>query len=107
MKITHCARCDATFRVCERHPTRPWDGTDACQCGAPEMPVSTAIDPTAHHGCLRALHDREGYRRRAAKRPTIKNTPAQARVKRAAAAIAASAPAESGLKDCSHLFAEV
>jgi hypothetical protein len=29
-----CATCSDSGWVCERHPERPWDGDDACRCGA-------------------------------------------------------------------------
>jgi hypothetical protein len=36
--IMACPRCDGTGRVCEAHISRPWDGPNACGCGAAGAP---------------------------------------------------------------------
>jgi hypothetical protein len=33
-----CTTCSDSGWVCERHPERPWDGDNACPCGAPGAP---------------------------------------------------------------------
>ncbi len=33
-----CARCDNCRWVCENHPTTPWLGQLACDCGGAGMP---------------------------------------------------------------------
>jgi len=33
-----CARCDGTGWVCETHISRPWEGPNACGCGAAGVP---------------------------------------------------------------------
>jgi hypothetical protein len=33
-----CARCDSWRWVCENHPTKPWLGDHACECGGAGMP---------------------------------------------------------------------
>jgi hypothetical protein len=33
-----CARCKDSGWVCERHSESPWDGDQACRCGAPGAP---------------------------------------------------------------------
>ena len=32
-----CWRCDGSGWVCESHPERPWQGAQACGCGAAGM----------------------------------------------------------------------
>jgi hypothetical protein len=36
-----CTRCRDTYWVCEAHDDRPWDGDQACGCGAPGMPCAS------------------------------------------------------------------
>ena len=33
-----CNRCDSTGWVCENHVILPWDGPEACGCGAAGAP---------------------------------------------------------------------
>ncbi|SHG92841.1 hypothetical protein SAMN05443248_3110 [Bradyrhizobium erythrophlei] len=33
-----CTRCEDSAWVCEAHPDRPWEGPNACPCGAPGAP---------------------------------------------------------------------
>jgi hypothetical protein len=33
-----CGLCGDTGWVCENHPGKPWDGDQACGCGAAGMP---------------------------------------------------------------------
>ncbi|WP_156526917.1 hypothetical protein [Bradyrhizobium sp.] len=39
-----CPRCDGTHWVCESHPERPWDGPNACGCGAAGDPCPDCND---------------------------------------------------------------
>ena len=42
-----CTICSDSGWVCERHPDRPWDGDEACRCGAPCPACNTANDGEA------------------------------------------------------------
>jgi hypothetical protein len=33
-----CTLCEDSGWVCEEHPGRPWEGPNACPCGAPGAP---------------------------------------------------------------------
>jgi len=44
-----CATCRDTFWVCEDHPDKPWDGEDACGCGAAGMPCPVCNPADADH----------------------------------------------------------
>jgi hypothetical protein len=33
-----CPLCDDCGWVCENHPSKPWEGERACQCGGAGMP---------------------------------------------------------------------
>jgi hypothetical protein len=33
-----CIACEDCFWVCENHPSRPWDGDNACRCSGAGMP---------------------------------------------------------------------
>ena len=52
-----CWRCDGSRWVCESHPKRPWEGEQACGCGAPGVscPLCNPSDRLKFHGCRRAL----------------------------------------------------
>jgi hypothetical protein len=40
-----CKRCDGCRWVCEAHPDRPWEGPNACGCGAPGAPCPACNKP--------------------------------------------------------------
>ena len=57
-----CWRCDGCMWICEEHPDGPWEGRDACGCGAagapcpicntsdlPEMPPGFDVDDGKRH----------------------------------------------------------
>jgi hypothetical protein len=39
--------CDGRRWICEEHPTKGWEGSDGCGCGAPGMPrpICNTDDP--------------------------------------------------------------
>jgi hypothetical protein len=40
-----CTRCDDTGWVCEIHIMKPWEGPEACACGAAGVPCGRCNDP--------------------------------------------------------------
>jgi hypothetical protein len=42
-----CTRCDDTGWVCESHISRPWEGPNACGCGAAGAPCGRCNVPAA------------------------------------------------------------
>ncbi len=40
-----CTLCEDSGWVCEAHPQMPWEGPDACKCGAPGMPCPWCNKP--------------------------------------------------------------
>jgi len=40
-----CSRCDGAGWVCEVHIMRPWEGANACGCGAPRAPCGRCNAP--------------------------------------------------------------
>jgi hypothetical protein len=59
-----CQRCHGSLWVCEEHPWRPWEGENACDCGAAGMPCpicNTAEPPQMPDG-FKADLDEDGSR---------------------------------------------
>jgi hypothetical protein len=42
-----CTRCDGSGWVCETHISRPWEGPNACGCGAAGAPCGRCNVPAA------------------------------------------------------------
>jgi hypothetical protein len=65
---TKCTECDETGWVCEAHMLRPWDGANACGCGAAGAPCPACnvpekkADPPRMPRGFRTEVDKDGWR---------------------------------------------